>query len=84
MFKDISSPEFYGDLVYKFRKIKGNRNSFDLFIRIFNRFGRTGYTLNIMRPTPRLNFNPIVVEGYATLFICTVLIQAFYTMTASM
>ena len=60
-------------------KINRNRNSFDLFIRIFNRFGRTGYTLNIMRPTPCLDFNPIVVEGYFALFSCTALVKALYS-----
>ena len=32
--QDISYPEFYGDLVYKFKKIIRNPNFFDLFKRI--------------------------------------------------
>ena len=36
----ISYPEFYGDLVYKFKKIIGNPNFFDLFRRIVKRFRR--------------------------------------------
>ena len=44
----ISNPEFYGDLVYNFKKIIGNPNFSDLFKRIVNRFKRAGYTLNIM------------------------------------
>ena len=47
----ISNPEFYGDLVYKFKKIIGSPNFSDLFIRIVNRFKRAGYTLDIMRQT---------------------------------
>ena len=35
----ICNPEFYGDLVYKFKKIIGNRNFSDLFKRIVNRLG---------------------------------------------
>ena len=38
----ISNPEFYGDLVYKFKKIIGNPNFSDLFKHIVNRFKRRG------------------------------------------
>ena len=64
----ICNPEFYGDFVYKFKKIIGNPNFSDLFkLRIVNRFK----TLDIMRQTACLVFNPIMVEGYAALFSCT-------------
>ena len=36
-----------------------------------NRFKRAGYTLDIMRQTACLVFNPIMVEGYAALISCT-------------
>ena len=61
----ISNPEFFGDLVYKFKKIIGNPNFSDLFKRIVNRFKRARYTLDIMRQTACLVFNPTMVEGYA-------------------
>ena len=41
--------EFYGDLVYKVKKIIGNPNFSDLFKGIVNRFKRRGYSLDIMR-----------------------------------
>ena len=82
--KCICNPEFYGDLVYKFKKIIGNPNFFDLFRRIVNRFRRAGYTLDIMRQTAYLVFNPIIVESYAALFSCTTVVQASDSMTASM
>ena len=47
----ISTTEFYGDLVYKFKEIIGNTNFSDLFKRIINRFKSAGYTLDIMRQT---------------------------------
>ena len=81
---DISNPEFYGDLVYRFKKIIGNPQFSDLFKRIVNRFKRAGYTLYIMRQTAFLIFNPIMVKGYAALFSCTALVQASESMTASM
>ena len=72
------NPEFYGELVYKFKKIIGNPNFSEFFKRILNRFKRAWFTLDIM-----LVFNPMV-EGYAALFSCTAVVQASASMTASM
>ena len=84
MQQGICKPEFYGDLVYKFKKIIGNPNFSNLLKRIVNRFKRTGYSLDIMRQIACLVFNPIMVEGYAALFSCTAVVQASDSMTASM
>ena len=86
MQQGICNPEFYGDFVYKFKKIIGNQNFSDLFkcTCIVNRFKRAGYTLNIMRQTECLVFNQIMVKGYAALFSCTAVVQASDSMTASM
>ena len=51
MKQGICNPEFYGDLVYKFKKLIGNPNFSNLFKRIVNRFKRAGYSLDIMRQT---------------------------------
>ena len=75
MQQGISNPEFYGDLVYKFKKIIGNPHFSDLFRRIFKRF-RTGYNLDIIRQTACLVFNPIMLHNYAALFSCTAVVQA--------
>ena len=72
------------NLVYKFKKIIGNPNFSNLFKRIVNRFKRAGYTLDIMRQTACLVFNPIMVEGFAALFSCTAVVQASDSMAASM
>ena len=84
MQQGICNPEFYGDLVYKFKKIIGNANFSNLLKRIINRFKRPGYSLGIMRQTVCLVFNPIMFEGYAALFSCTAVVQASDSMTASM
>ena len=84
MQQGICNPEFYGDLVYKFKKIIGNQNCSDLFKRIVNRFKRAGYTLDIMRQTACLVFNQIMAEGYAAFFSCMAVVQASDSMTASM
>ena len=83
MQQGICNQEFYGDLVYKFKKIIGNPNYFYIFKRIVNRFKRAGYTLDIMRQNACVVFNPIMVEGYAALFSCTAVVQASDSMTAS-
>ena len=84
MQQGICISEFYGDLVYKFKKIIGNPNFSNFFKRIVNRFKRAVYSFDIMRQSACLVFNPIMVEGYAALFSCTVVIQALDSMTASM
>ena len=84
MQQGICNPEFYGDVVYKFKKIIGNPNSSNIFKRIVSRFMRAGYTLDIMRQTACLVFNPIMVESYFALFSCKAAVQASDSMMASM
>ena len=45
----LSEPEFYGDLVYKFKKIMGRTDFSDQFRKIKIRHKRIGYDLNVMR-----------------------------------
>ena len=61
----ISEPEFYGDLVYRFRKIVRKSNFSEQFRKLVNRYKRIGYILDIMRQTACLVINPIIVDGYA-------------------
>ena len=84
MQQGICNPELYGDLVYKFKKIIGNPNFSDLFERSENLYKRAGYTFDIIRQTACLVFNPIMVEGYAALFIYMAVLRASDSMTASM
>ena len=78
----ISEPEFYGDLVYRFRKIVGKSNFSEQFRKLINRYKRIGYSLDIMRQTACLVVNPII-DGYASLFNCTTVVRASDSMTAS-
>ena len=45
----ISEPEFYGDLVYKFKKLIGINDFSFQFRKIITRYRRIGYNLNVMR-----------------------------------
>ena len=67
MQQGICNPEFYGDLVYKFKKIIGNQNFSNLFKRIVNRFKRAGYFFRHYAADCMPSLNPIMVEGYAAL-----------------
>ena len=63
----LSEPESFGDIVYKFKKIRGRTDISDQFRKIM-RYKHFGYTLNVMRQSAWLVFNPIKVDGFAVLF----------------
>ena len=44
----LSEPEFYCDLVYKFKKIRGMTDFSDQFRKIIMRYKRIAYNLNVM------------------------------------
>ena len=66
----LSEPEFYSDLVYKFKNIVGRADFSDQFRKIIVRYKRIGYNINIMRQSACLVFNPITVNNFASLFNC--------------
>ena len=78
----LSEPEFYGDLVYKFKKIVGRVDFSDQFRKIIVRYKRIGYNINIMRQSACLVFNPITVNNFASLFNCTPVGRASDSMMA--
>ena len=63
--------EFYGDLVYKFKKLIGINDFSFQFRKIITRYRRIGYNLNVMRQSACLVFNPVMVDNYAAFFNCT-------------
>ena len=78
----LSEPEFYVDLVYKFKKIRGMTDFSDQFRKIIMRYKRIGYNLNVMPQSACLVISPITVDGYATLFNCTPVDRASDSMMA--
>ena len=78
----LSEPEFYGDLVYKFKKIVGRVDFSDQFRKSIVRYKRIGYNINIMRQSACLVFNPITVNNFAFLFNCTPVGRASDSMMA--
>ena len=78
LLEGLSEPEFYGDLVYKFRKIIG-KNDFPYHFKkiivrdkkIIVRYKKIGYNLDVLQQTACLVVNPIKVNSFAYLFNCT-------------
>ena len=58
----ISEPEFYGDLVYRIRKIVEKSTFSEQFRKLINRYKRMGYNPSVMRQTACLVINPISVD----------------------
>ena len=63
-----SEPEFYGDLIYKFKKLTGNNDFSFQFRKIITRYRGIGYNLNVMRQSACLVFNPIMVDNCVRLY----------------
>ena len=77
----LSEPEFYGDLVYKLKKIVGSNNLSAQFIKIISHYKQIGYSINVLRQTACLVVNPITVGNFAFLFNCTPLGRTSDSMT---
>ena len=71
MKQGLSESEFYGDLVYKFRKLVGKTEFSDEFKKIIMRYKRIGNNVDVMRQSVCLLVNPITVNNFAVLFNCT-------------
>ena len=62
---------FYGDLVYKLKKIVDSNNFSAQFIKIISHYKKIGYNINVLQQTACLVVNPITVGNFAFLFNCT-------------
>ena len=69
--KSLLHQEFYGDLVYKLKKIIGRTDFADQFRIIIIRHKCIGYDLNVMRQSACLVIYPITVNNFAALLTCT-------------
>ena len=57
--QDLSKPEFYVDLVYKFRKYMLAMTSVPNFVKSFFDIKKIGYNINVIRQTACMVVNPI-------------------------
>ena len=73
LLEGLSEPKFYGDLVYKFRKIIGKNDFPYHFKKIIVLYKKIGYNIDFLRQTACLVVNPIKVNSFANLFNCTII-----------
>ena len=66
----VSEPEFYGDLVYKLKKIVGSNKNSTQF-KIMSHYKKIGYNINVLQQTACLVVNPSTGGNFAFLFNCT-------------
>ena len=69
LLQGLSEPEFYCDLVYKFRKMIGKNDFPYHFKKIIVRYKKIGYSINVMQPVACLVGNPIKVTALFTSLI---------------
>ena len=81
MRQGLSEPEFYGDLVYKLKKIVGSNNFSAHLIKIISHYKKFGYNINVLQQTACLLVNPISVSNFAFLFNCMLVGQTSDSMT---
>ena len=70
-YQGLSEPDFYGDLVYKLKKIVGSNNFSAQFIKISSHYKKIGYNINVLQQTACLVVNQITVGNFAFPFNCT-------------
>ena len=76
LLQGLSEPEFFGDLMYKFRKIIGKNDFPCHFKKIIVCYKNIGYNRDVLRETARLVVNPIKVNNFAYLFNCKTVSRA--------
>ena len=79
---DYRIPIFYGDLVYKFKRIVGKPSLSEQFKKVINFYIKVGYNFDVMRQSICLVLNPITVSRFGFLLNRTTEGQASDSMTA--
>ena len=71
LLQGLSEPEFYGNLVYKFRKIIGKYDFPFHFKKIIVRYKKVGYNVDDLRLSACLVVYPTKFNNFAYLYDCT-------------
>ena len=78
----VLEPEFYGDLVSRFRNIVGGSGFSEQFEGLVDRCGGIGYGLGVVWRAACLVVGAVVVGGCASLFGCTAAVRMSGTLAA--
>ena len=76
LLQGLSEPEFCGDLVCRFGKIRGMADFSDQLRKVVVRYRRVGCGLGVVRQSACLVVGPIAVGGCAALFGCAPVVRA--------
>ena len=63
----LLEPDFYGDLVYKLKKIVGSYSFSAQFIEIISHNRKIGFNINVLQQAACFVVNPITVGNFAFL-----------------
>ena len=77
----LSEPDFYGDLVYKLKKIVGSNIFSAQFLKIISHYKDICCNINLLQHTTCWVVNPITVGNVAFLFNCTLMGRTSDSMT---
>ena len=66
----LSEPDFYGDLVYKLKKIVGSNNFSAQYIEIISHYKKIGQNINVLQQIACLVVYSITVGNFDLLFNC--------------
>ena len=77
----LTKPEFYGDLVYTWKKIVGSSGFSVRLIGMVSRCGKIGYMNNVLQQAACFVVKPMTVGNLDFLFHCTLLGRTSDSMT---
>ena len=77
----FSEPEFYGDLVYKLKKIVGLDYFSAQFNKIISHYKKIGYNFTVLQQPVCLVVSPITVGSFAFILNCTPVSRTSASMT---
>ena len=67
-YQGLSEPEFYGDLVYRLKKIVDSHNFSAHFIKLISHYKKIGYYIEVLQQTACFVVNSVTVGNFAFLF----------------
>ena len=73
LLKGLSEPEFYSDLVYKFRKVISINNFLYHFKKKIVRYKKIGYNIDVLRQTAYL----VVIQSRLTALLTSLIARRY-------
>ena len=84
LLQGLSEPEFYGDLVYKFRKIIGKHDFPHHFNKPVIHYNKICYNIDVFRQTACLAVHPVKVNSFVmtntmcSIYFCSISVIFYF------